>query len=157
MKIHEFQAKDLLRAAGVPVLAGKVSRTPEEAAAGMDLGLHGTDRSAERSEGGGRFLRGAGHFSGQDRHAGRTQQILRLEFVNLHGVPLAGGRVFEERFGLTGDGYYGRNRRRFQAGYFPARGVAGQRVRLRFSPPAAGRDDFRSGPDRNRAPWPNRA
>ena len=33
MKIHEYQAKDLLRAAGVPVLAGKVARTPEEAAA----------------------------------------------------------------------------------------------------------------------------
>ncbi len=31
MKIHEYQAKDLLRAAGVPVLAGKVARTPEEA------------------------------------------------------------------------------------------------------------------------------
>jgi succinyl-CoA synthetase beta subunit len=33
MKIHEFQAKDLLRAAGVPVLAGKVAATPDEAAA----------------------------------------------------------------------------------------------------------------------------
>ena len=33
MKIHEFQAKDLLRAAGVPVLDGKVARTPAEAAA----------------------------------------------------------------------------------------------------------------------------
>ena len=33
MKIHEFQAKDLLRAAGVPVLAGTVARTPDEAAA----------------------------------------------------------------------------------------------------------------------------
>jgi len=33
MKIHEFQAKDLLRAAGVPVLAGKVARTADEAAA----------------------------------------------------------------------------------------------------------------------------
>jgi len=31
MKIHEYQAKDLLRAAGVPVLAGQVARTPEEA------------------------------------------------------------------------------------------------------------------------------
>jgi succinyl-CoA synthetase beta subunit len=31
MKIHEYQAKDLLRAASVPVLAGKVARTPEEA------------------------------------------------------------------------------------------------------------------------------
>jgi succinyl-CoA synthetase beta subunit len=33
MKIHEFQAKDLLRAAGVPVLAGKVAKTPAEAGA----------------------------------------------------------------------------------------------------------------------------
>lgn len=31
MKIHEYQAKDLLRAAGVPVLAGQVARTPEGA------------------------------------------------------------------------------------------------------------------------------
>ena len=31
MKIHEFQAKDLLRAAGVPVLDGKIALTPEEA------------------------------------------------------------------------------------------------------------------------------
>lgn len=36
MKIHEYQAKDLLRAAGVPVLAGKVARTPDEAAAAFD-------------------------------------------------------------------------------------------------------------------------
>jgi succinyl-CoA synthetase beta subunit len=33
MKIHEYQAKDLLRAAGVPVLAGQVARSGEEAAA----------------------------------------------------------------------------------------------------------------------------
>jgi succinyl-CoA synthetase beta subunit len=33
MKIHEYQAKDLLRAAGVPVLAGRVARTADEAAA----------------------------------------------------------------------------------------------------------------------------
>ena len=33
MKIHEYQAKELLRAAGVPVLAGTVVKTPEEAAA----------------------------------------------------------------------------------------------------------------------------
>ncbi|MEI6255862.1 MAG: ADP-forming succinate--CoA ligase subunit beta [Planctomycetota bacterium] len=33
MKIHEYQAKDLLRAAGVPVLAGRIARTPQEAAA----------------------------------------------------------------------------------------------------------------------------
>ncbi|HBB75729.1 MAG TPA: ADP-forming succinate--CoA ligase subunit beta [Planctomycetaceae bacterium] len=33
MKIHEYQAKDLLRSAGVPVLAGRVARTADEAAA----------------------------------------------------------------------------------------------------------------------------
>ena len=33
MKIHEFQAKELLRAAGVPVLAGHVASTPDEATA----------------------------------------------------------------------------------------------------------------------------
>ncbi|MFM8893512.1 MAG: ATP-grasp domain-containing protein, partial [Planctomycetia bacterium] len=33
MKIHEYQAKDLLRVAGVPVLDGRVARTPAEARA----------------------------------------------------------------------------------------------------------------------------
>lgn len=33
MKIHEYQGKDLFRKAGVPVLAGQVARSPEEAAA----------------------------------------------------------------------------------------------------------------------------
>jgi succinyl-CoA synthetase beta subunit len=33
MKIHEYQAKELFRSAGVPVLHGYVARTPEEAAA----------------------------------------------------------------------------------------------------------------------------
>lgn len=33
MKIHEYQAKELFRAAGVPVLAGFMAKTPEEAAA----------------------------------------------------------------------------------------------------------------------------
>jgi succinyl-CoA synthetase beta subunit len=32
MKIHEFQAKQLLRDAGVNVLAGRVAKTPDEAA-----------------------------------------------------------------------------------------------------------------------------
>ncbi|HEY2155396.1 MAG TPA: ADP-forming succinate--CoA ligase subunit beta [Isosphaeraceae bacterium] len=36
MKVHEYQAKDLLRAAGVAVPAGVVVTTPEEAAAAYD-------------------------------------------------------------------------------------------------------------------------
>lgn len=36
MKIHEFQAKELLRAAGVAVLDGHIARSPAEAAAAFD-------------------------------------------------------------------------------------------------------------------------
>lgn len=36
MKIHEYQGKDLFRAAGVPVLQGHVARSPEEAAAAFE-------------------------------------------------------------------------------------------------------------------------
>jgi succinyl-CoA synthetase beta subunit len=36
MKIHEFQAKQILRDAGVPVLRGVVARTPEDAAKAFD-------------------------------------------------------------------------------------------------------------------------
>lgn len=36
MKIHEYQAKDLFRDRGVPVLRGDVARTPDEAAAAFD-------------------------------------------------------------------------------------------------------------------------
>ncbi|HTN74215.1 MAG TPA: ATP-grasp domain-containing protein, partial [Pirellulaceae bacterium] len=32
MKIHEFQGKEIFRKSGVPVLAGHVAKTPEEAA-----------------------------------------------------------------------------------------------------------------------------
>jgi len=40
MKIHEYQAKDLLRAAGVPVLAGIVAKSPQDAATAFTaLGL----------------------------------------------------------------------------------------------------------------------
>ena len=36
MKIHEYQAKELLRNAGVPVLAGKVAHSVDEAASASD-------------------------------------------------------------------------------------------------------------------------
>ena len=36
MKIHEYQGKELFRRAGVPVLAGRVARTAEEAAAAFE-------------------------------------------------------------------------------------------------------------------------
>jgi len=36
MKIHEFQAKELFRNAGVPVLDGIVAKTPDEAVAAYE-------------------------------------------------------------------------------------------------------------------------
>ena len=58
------------------------------AAAGVDLGLDGAHRGAERRECSGGFLGGPSHAASQHRHAGRPQQILRLVFVNLHAGPL---------------------------------------------------------------------
>ena len=36
MKIHEYQAKQLFRTAGIPVPEGIVARTPEDAAAAFE-------------------------------------------------------------------------------------------------------------------------
>ena len=36
MKIHEYQAKDVLRGYGVPLLAGKAAQSPEEAVAAAE-------------------------------------------------------------------------------------------------------------------------
>jgi succinyl-CoA synthetase beta subunit len=35
VKIHEYQAKDILRRYGIPVSPGKVASTPEEAEPGL--------------------------------------------------------------------------------------------------------------------------
>jgi succinyl-CoA synthetase beta subunit len=65
MKIHEYQAKDLLRAAGVPVLAGRVAATPEEAAAAFTaLGTPVCAVKAQIHAGG----RGKGRVPGSGQH-----------------------------------------------------------------------------------------
>ncbi|MFM8434543.1 MAG: ATP-grasp domain-containing protein, partial [Planctomycetia bacterium] len=64
MKIHEYQAKDLLRAAGVPVLAGRVATTPAEAAAAFTgLGTPVCAVKAQIHAGG----RGKGRIKGSDQ------------------------------------------------------------------------------------------
>jgi succinyl-CoA synthetase beta subunit len=64
MKIHEYQAKDLLRAAGVPVLAGRVARTPDEAAAAFrELGTSVCAVKAQIHAGG----RGKGKVKGGEQ------------------------------------------------------------------------------------------
>ena len=44
MKVHEYQAKDLLKAAGVAVPAGVVATTPDEAAGGLRAARRRPDR-----------------------------------------------------------------------------------------------------------------
>jgi succinyl-CoA synthetase beta subunit len=64
MKIHEYQAKDLLRAEGVPVLAGRVARSPEEAAAAYEaLGTSVCAVKAQIHAGG----RGKGKVNGSEQ------------------------------------------------------------------------------------------
>ena len=64
MKIHEFQAKELLRGAGVPVLNGKVARTPEEAVQAFEsLGTPVCAVKAQIHAGG----RGKGHIEGSEQ------------------------------------------------------------------------------------------
>ncbi|MCU0723415.1 MAG: ADP-forming succinate--CoA ligase subunit beta, partial [Planctomycetes bacterium] len=58
MKIHEYQAKEVLKAFGIPVPAGRVARTPEEArsaaeAAGGEVVVKAQVHAGGRGKGGG--------------------------------------------------------------------------------------------------------
>jgi len=67
MKIHEFQAKQLFREAGVPVLEGVVARTPAEAKAAFEkLGLPLAVVKAQIHAGG----RGKGHIADNPEQKG---------------------------------------------------------------------------------------
>ena len=82
MKIHEFQAKQILREAGVPVLRGAVARTADEAAAAYgELGAAVAVVKAQIHAGG----RGKGHI---------------LEFPEQRGVQLV--RSAEEAAQVAG-------------------------------------------------------
>ncbi|MBC8876532.1 MAG: ADP-forming succinate--CoA ligase subunit beta [Planctomycetes bacterium] len=70
MKIHEFQAKSILREAGVPVLRGVVAKTPDEASEAFDE--LGVDVSVVKAQ----------------IHAGGRGKGAILEFAEQHGVEL---------------------------------------------------------------------
>jgi len=88
MKIHEFQAKELLRAAGVPVLAGRVARTPDEAATAFaELGTPVCAVKAQIHAGG----RGKGTVRGSDQRGvelAKTAADARRIATNLLGNTL---------------------------------------------------------------------
>ena len=79
MKIHEYQAKELLAAAGAAVPAGVVASTPAEAAAAFDrLGGGPVVLKAQVHAGG----RGKGHFKGYpDPKLGGVKYLTKREDV----------------------------------------------------------------------------
>jgi len=78
MKIHEYQAKDLLAAAGAPIPRGIVAATPDEAAAAFDtLGGKPVVLKAQVHAGG----RGKGKFKGSGKDFGGVKYLTKRDDV----------------------------------------------------------------------------
>src|SRR5207237_7611260 len=78
MKIHEFQAKDLLAAAGAPIPCGIVASSPDEAAAAFDtLGGKPVVLKAQVHAGG----RGKGKFKGSGKDFGGVKYLTKRDDV----------------------------------------------------------------------------
>src|SRR5947209_1859382 len=78
MKIHEFQAKDLLAAAGAPIPRGIVASSPPEAVAAFDkLGGKPVVLKAQVHAGG----RGKGKFKGSGKDFGGVKYLTKRDEV----------------------------------------------------------------------------
>jgi succinyl-CoA synthetase beta subunit len=78
MKIHEFQAKDLLAAAGAPIPRGIVAASPDEAIAAFDkLGGKPVVLKAQVHAGG----RGKGKFQGSGKDFGGVKYLTKRDDV----------------------------------------------------------------------------
>jgi succinyl-CoA synthetase beta subunit len=78
MKIHEYQAKDLLAAAGAPIPRGIVAATPDEAIAAFDkLGGKPVVLKAQVHAGG----RGKGKFKGSGQDFGGVKYLTKRDDV----------------------------------------------------------------------------
>ncbi len=78
MKIHEYQAKELLAAAGAPIPRGIVAATPDEAVAAFDkLGGKPIVLKAQVHAGG----RGKGKFQGSGKDFGGVKYLTKREDV----------------------------------------------------------------------------
>jgi succinyl-CoA synthetase beta subunit len=98
MKIHEYQAKDLFRKAGVPVLAGQVARTPEEAAAAYTaLGTPVAVVKAQIHAGG----RGKGTIIGNEQQRG-VQLVRSADEAATVARNLLGNRLVTIQTGSEG-------------------------------------------------------
>src|ERR1700761_9313012 len=78
MKIHEYQAKELLAAAGAPIPRGIVASTPEEAAAAFDsMGGKPIVPKAQVHAGG----RGKGKFKDSGKDFGGVKYLTKRDDV----------------------------------------------------------------------------
>ena len=78
MKIHEYQAKDLLAAAGAPIPRGIVASTPDEAVAAFDtIGGKPVVLKAQVHAGG----RGKGKFKGSGKDFGGVKYLTKRDDV----------------------------------------------------------------------------
>ena len=99
MKIHEYQAKDLFRKAGVPVLESHVARTPEEAAAAFTkLGGPIAVVKAQIHAGG----RGKGTVIGNEKQRG-VQLVKSAEEAATVAKNLLGNRLVTIQTGPEGN------------------------------------------------------
>lgn len=99
MKIHEYQAKELFRKAGVPVLESHVARTPEEASAAFTkLGGPIAVVKAQIHAGG----RGKGTIIGNDKQRG-VQLVKSAEEAATVAKNLLGNRLVTIQTGPEGN------------------------------------------------------
>lgn len=99
MKIHEYQAKDLFRKAGVPVLESHVARTPDEAAAAFTkLGGPIAVVKAQIHAGG----RGKGTIIGNDKQRG-VQLVKSADEAATVAKNLLGNRLVTIQTGPEGN------------------------------------------------------
>ncbi|MGH7118896.1 MAG: ADP-forming succinate--CoA ligase subunit beta [Acetobacteraceae bacterium] len=99
MNIHEYQAKELFRKFGVPVLDGEVAATPEEAVKKAEA-LPGPVYvvKAQLHAGG----RGAGHFADDPRGSGGVRLARSLHEVHAQAAAMLGHTLITRQTGPQG-------------------------------------------------------
>jgi succinyl-CoA synthetase beta subunit len=99
MKIHEYQAKDLLAAAGAAIPHGAVASNPQEAAAAFDaFGGKPVVLKAQVHAGG----RGKGKFAGSNSDIGGVKYVTKREDVIKHAETMFKYPLVTKQTGATG-------------------------------------------------------
>src|SRR3712207_2117459 len=99
MKIHEYQAKELLAAAGAAIPRGTVARTPQEAVAAFDaFGGKPVVLKAQVHAGG----RGKGKFAGSNSDIGGVKFTTKRDDVLKHAETMLKFPLVTKQTGAAG-------------------------------------------------------